>query len=354
MFPGFMFDLWHGRSGEALMPGKRVPAETRLRVARQVLDGAATAERAAAVLGVTAQSVYGWVRRLRDSGTEALKDQPTPGRPPKVSDGQAADLYARIVDHSPRDWGIDADLWSRKVVKLLIQREYGVDLASPNVGNLLKAMGLTAQRPLHRAYEQKPELVEEWKKTTLPSIQDQARREGASIFYGDEAAVRSDYHAGSSWAPMGRTPVVRTTGQRFSVNMISAVNGLGMSFFAIFDGHCSTATFTDFCDKLLAEVGHPVFLIVDNAAWHRSKALQEYLETKRGKFRLFRLPPYSPELNPDELVWRDIKAGDIGRTSTANQAEMESRIFARAQRLREFPQIVRNYFKAVGLEALTI
>src|SRR5512132_2987240 len=104
------------------------------------------------------------------------------------------------------------------MVRELIRREFGVRLSVVSVGRLLAKLGLSPQRPLWRAYQQNPEAVERWKREQFPAIREQAAEAGATIWFADEAGVRSDYHAGTTWAPVGRTPVVRTAGAlRFGV-----------------------------------------------------------------------------------------------------------------------------------------
>ena len=81
----------------------------------------------------------------------------------------------------------------------------------------MATLGFTPQRPLHRARERDPVLVETWQHETFPAIKAEAQRVGATILFADEASMRSDYHAGTTWGPIGKTPVVSKTGQRFSV-----------------------------------------------------------------------------------------------------------------------------------------
>ena len=113
------------------------------------------------------------------------------------------------------------------MIRDLIRREFGVALSEVSVGRLLRMMGLSPQRPLHRAYEQDPEAVQRWKSEQFPAIRAEAKKAGATVYFADEAGVRSDYHSGTTWAPVGRTPVVASTGARWSVNMLSAVSAQG-------------------------------------------------------------------------------------------------------------------------------
>jgi hypothetical protein len=111
----------------------------------------------------------------------------------------------------------------------------------------------------------------------LPRDRAQAKAEGATIYFGDEAGIRSDYHAGTTWAPIGQTPVVKATGARHSLNMISAVTAQGLLRFSTYTGSFTAAWFIEFCRKLLADTDRPVYLIVDGHPTHRSKAVAAFV-----------------------------------------------------------------------------
>ncbi|MPY85854.1 MAG: IS630 family transposase, partial [Actinophytocola sp.] len=207
----------------------------RLRAVEQVQAGAHP-EDVARALGLHRKTVYGWLAKFREGGTESLQAKPVPGRPPRLSGKQIARLYALIVGRDPRQLHFEFALWTREMVRQVIRREFSVALSAVSVGRLLRTMGLSPQRPLHRAYQQNPEAVQRWKEEEFPAIRAQAAAEGATIYFEDEAGIRSDYHSGTTWAPIGKTPVVRNTGARFSVNMISAVSAQGALRFSVHEG----------------------------------------------------------------------------------------------------------------------
>ena len=186
----------------------------RIRAVDQVGEGAHP-EDVAAALGLHRKTVYGWLAKYREGGKGALRAQPVPGRPPKLSGPQMARLYALIVGRDPRQMQFEFALWTREMVREVIRREFKVALSVVSVGRLLRKLGLSPQRPLHRAYQQNPEAVRRWKSETYPEIRAAADGEGATIYFADEAGVRSDYHAGTTWSPIGRTPVVKNTGAGF-------------------------------------------------------------------------------------------------------------------------------------------
>ena len=295
-------------------------------------------------------TVFAWLAKFREGGVEALRAKPVPGRPPKLSGAHLTRLYALIVGANPRQLQFEFSLWTREIVRELIRREFGVALSAVSVGRLLRTIGLSPQRPLFRAYQQDPEAVERWKTQDYPAIRAEANKLGATIYFADEAAVRSGYHAGTTWAPMGHTPVVHTTGARLS---ISAVTATGSFKYDIIHGSLDAAKFIDFCDKLLSDTNGPVFLIVDGHPVHRAKAVTEYVTSTHGRLRLFRLPPYSPELNPDEWVWKNVKHDTVGRHTTTGPDDFTAKVITALERLTRLPQLIRAFFGDPNLRYIT-
>jgi transposase len=267
-----------------------------------------------------------------------------PGRAPKLSGEQLRRLYTLIVGADPRQLAFGFALWTREMVRELIRREFAVGLSVVSVGRLLHKLGLSAQRPLYRAYQQDLAAVEAWKTETYPGIRAEAEQGGGTIYFCDEAGIRSDYHAGTTWAPVGRTPVVKTTGARHAVNMISAVTAQGALRFAVYDGTLNAKAFIDFCRRLLHDAPGPVYLVVDGHPAHRATATKKFVAGTEGRLRLFFLPGYSPELNPDEWVWKNVKHDRVGRTSVTNADQFKAKIVGALRRLQAMPHTVRAFF----------
>jgi transposase len=278
----------------------------RIRAVGQVGEGAHP-EDVAAALGLHRKTVYGWLAKYREGGKDALAARPVPGRPPKLGGQQMARLYGLIVGQDPRQMQSGFALWTREMVREVIRREFGVRLSVVSVGRLLRKLGLSPQRPLHRAYQQNPGAVDRWKREDYPAIRAQAEAEGATVWFADEAGIRSDYHAGTTWAPVGQTPEVKNTGARFPVNMISVVPAKGALRFAVYEGSTSAAVFIDFCKRLLHDSPANVYLVVDGHPAHRAIATKEFAASTEGRLKLFFLPGYSPELNPDEWAWKNVR-----------------------------------------------
>jgi transposase len=203
---------------------------------------------------------------------------------------------------------------------------------------------LTPQRPFWRAYQQQPEAVEKWLSEEYARIRELARPMKARIFFGDEAGVRSDHHAGTTWAVKGKTPVVTSTGSRFGLNMISAVTPQGEFRFMTVKGRITAPQFLEFITRLLHNSDCPVFLTVDSHPVHRAKSIKTFAEANKDHFRLFHLPPYSPELNPDERVWNDLKNNAVGKKSIESPEDLHKDVIAFLRFLQCSPFQVRSYF----------
>jgi transposase len=336
--------------------GKRIPRrsleDTRSLVLSAV-DKGMTVDEAAAVFEVGRSTIFGWLKVRRELGLAALKVKQAPGREPQLTDRQMAQLRGWIVGQDPRQLQFEFALWTREMVGELIKRKFGVEFTPQWVGTLLRRLGLSPQRPLVRAYEQDPEKVARWKEVEYPKIRARAISAGASVFFADEAGVRTDHHSGATWAPVGNTPIVLGTGSRLSVNMFSAVNAHGRLHFSFFEGNLNSKTFIECLKKLLADIEGKVFLIVDGAPAHRSAETAAFVKSTKGRLKLFFLPGYSPQLNPDEWVWKYIKNDHVGRLAARTKDELKEGIEKAVARMKAIPRLVRNFFRDPDLLYIT-
>jgi transposase len=326
--------------------------QLRIRAVRQIEQGAHP-EDIAQALGMTRAAVYSWLAKYRQGGLEALRAKPVPGRPPTLSGAQLQRVYTLVVGNDPRQLQFTFALWTRAMVRELIRREFGVRLSEVSVGRLLRKLGLSPQRPLYRAYQQNPEAVARWKAETYPQIRAEAAATGGTVYFADEAGVRSDSHAGTTWAPVGKTPVVAATGDRFAVNLISAVSAKGALRFAAYEGNLTAVVFLDFCRRLLVDATGPVFLVLDGHPVHRSNAVKQFAAASGGRLRLCFLPGYAPELNPDERVWKHVKHDRIGRAGVSSPDDLKAKALAALHRLQKLPHIVQGFFRDPSLRYIT-
>lgn len=331
------------------LDGRKLDHKTReaIRIrAVQMVQAGESPEIVVKALGFSRPRIYEWLARYQEGGIDALRFKGIPGKKPKLSATDLRKLQRIITEKNPRQLKFEFALWTRAMIRKVIMDEFGVNLSESQVGRLLHKMGMSPQRPLYRAYQQDPERVERWLKEEFPALQKQAKKEKAEIFFGDEAGIRSDYHSGTTWAPKGKTPVVETTGARFGLNMISAISAKGQLRFMTVEGTLAAGTFIRFLERLIDNQKRPVFLIVDGHPVHKGKKVKEFVESTHGRLRLFVLPPYSPDLNPDELVWNHVKRHKVARTPVAGPDDLKRRVVSALRSLQKFPAKVRGFFQA--------
>jgi len=298
-----------------------------------------------ATLGFTRSCIYEWLARYRAGGWNGLKAKALAGRPKKISARQMEWLWKTITQSNPLQHRFEFALWTRQMVRILLWEEFRLKLSLASVSRLLAQLGLTCQRPLFRALEQDPRRVQSWLSSQYPAIKRLAAEEGGTIYFGDESGVRSDYHAGTTWGARGKTPVVPTSGSRVSVNMLSAITAKGEMRFMVTTGKVNAPRFVEFLKRLLTKAAGPIFLILDGHPVHRSGVVGAFVKSTAGRLRIFLLPGYSPELNPDEQVWNHVKNRGVGRASIPSRDDLHRRVTRRLHSLQRQPRLVRSFFE---------
>ncbi|NKC15817.1 MAG: IS630 family transposase [Gammaproteobacteria bacterium] len=326
--------------------GRSLPHSAREAIRRhavaQVLSGESP-EKVIKALGFHRSCIDDWLSRYEQGGEQALSTGKITGRPRKCPD-EYADRLRELVKTNPLQLDFHDALWTRSMIQILLKDKFGIEVSERSVGNILSRLGMSAQRPRFKAYEQNPDQVKVWLRETWPEVQREAKRRRARVYFGDESTIRSDYHRGTTWGVRGDTPVVAKTGRRFSVNRLSAVSPKGHLRFMVTESRVTADVFIDFLRRLLHNAKRSVYLIVDGHRIHRAKKVQEFVRNSQGKLTLVWLPPYSPELNPDELVWHHVKSQRIGRTVVATKEQLMALARSVLHSLQQNTQIIKRFF----------
>lgn len=299
----------------------------------------------ARIMGVNRVTVYGWMALYRSGGWNKLVARRRGGRKPKLDAKAIRWIYQTVTLGNPHQMKFPFALWSAKLLAAAIDKKYGIRLSKASVCRLLHQMGLSPQRPLWRAYQRDPQAVAHWLKEQYPAIRAAARKVKGEVWFADEAGVRSDAHCGTTWAPKGQTPIVSTTGARFGLNVISAVNRRGAMRFMCVDSRVNADVFIEFLGRLVKSAGHPVFLIVDGHPTHKAAKTRRFVESLKGKLRLFFLPGYSPDLNPDELVWNNLKNQGTGNKVIAGPDHLKKLVGGHLRSMQKNAEIIRSFYQ---------
>ena len=319
--------------------------DLRRKVIKSVLNGKKQVE-AAELFGVTRQAVGKWLKAYREGGFRALKAK-RQGRPRGGSllPWQSAQIAKTVIDRCPDQLKLPFYLWTREAVGQLIESRFGIRLSVWTVGRYLARWRFTPQKPVRKAFEKNPEAVRIWLQEEYPAIRKKAKKQKAQIYWGDEMGLRSDHATGRSYSRRGQTPVIPGTGARFGCNMISAITNRGKLNFMVFKGRFEAELFKEFLSRLIKQCKNRVFIIVDRHPVHRSAKVKKWLEENEEHIRMFFLPSYSPELNPDEILNQDVKSNAVGRKRAHNLQEMINHIRSFLWGRQRRPEIVVKYFK---------
>lgn len=295
--------------------------------------------------GLHRGSVSRWLTRNRREGKTALQSRAISGRPRKLDCRSYGREILRIVKHSAMDYGYENPLWNCRRIRRTVERELGIRMAVSSIWEALKRLNLSAQKPERRALEQDPVRRKHWIKEELPRIKKMAEKERGLIFYQDEAAVRLTPTVETTWAPIGRTPMIRVTGKRASICVMSAVNDSGKLYFKIPKSRVNADVFIEFLDSLAREYPkRKIYVIADQASSHTAKKVAAFVAEHR-RLRLFFLPPYSPDFNPDEETWNHLKHYALKGHQKSDKAGLRRATLRSLHRMKKRPNLIRSFFK---------
>ena len=300
------------------------------------------------IVGVHADTVGRWLKAYAAQGTKALKLK-TRGRREgsgrRLDEKQEGLILRLLVDKTPDQLKMPYALWTRESVRELIKAQLGITLPIRTVGHYLKRWGMTPQKPVKQAYEQQPARVQKWLDEEYPAIQVKAKAETAEIYWGDETGLRNDCQHERGYAPKGKTPIIRLNAKRESINMISAITNQGKIRFKLFEGGMNAVVLIDFLKRLTKDAERKVILILDNLRVHHANKVKQWLAGKEEQIEIYYLPPYSPELNPDEYLNGDLKAGVHSGKPARSKEQLKKKIISHMRMLQRKSDRVKKYFK---------
>lgn len=295
------------------------------------------------------RTVGRWYKKFEECGESAVhgskRGPKSGGEKHKLSDEQMRELKRVVIDKTPDQLKFDFALWSSKAIKEYVMREYGMSISRRTARRYMQKMGFTYQCPVKAAREQNPVLVKKWLEKDYPAIRKEAAESGSAIYWADESSVLTCETKARGYSPIGVSPVLAAPANRsIRCNMISAVSNKGEMQFMVFDGAMNVDIFKDFMTRLVKDSPRKVFLIVDNLRVHHAKILDDWLEANSGRIKLFYLPSYSPELNPDEYLNRDVKAALAEKKRPQTAKALKADVVAHLTARKNEPDSVRRLF----------
>lgn len=324
---------------------------------RAVVELNMSQKEVAAVFRVSENAVGKWCRAYREHGDDALDVRPQ-GRPigagRSLTPSEEKILQAILQDATPEAYGIPLSTWTRRAVQALIWNRYGVDLSEQGVGNYLQRWKMTPQKPARHAREQDADEVREFEEKTLPETERKADREDGTLHFADETGSKVQDQIGTSYAPIGHTPVLEFPKTRIQQNLISSVTPDGEMTYRLFSGTMTAKKFIDYLEQLIASTRKKIFLVIDRHPAHTARAVQEWVDQHADEIEITWLPRYSPEYNPDEFLNNDLKANLKNKPLPENTPAFADTIRNILDTIAGLPERIKGYFRQAKLELTTI
>ena len=297
------------------------------------------------VLGLSRSCIYTWLRRYERAGFSGLESRSSPGREAQITPAIDAWLRRTVLTSTPVRFGFNTVLWTREILAQLLWEEFAVAVSGRTVSVHLRKLGLSYQKPCYRAVEQDAAAVAFFLDEKFPRIQRLAQKMGADIAFEDEAGVGLGTHAGRTWGLAGDTPEVRVTDQRGGYNVLSSVTARGQLRYSLSEHSIHSQRYILFLKQLIRGRHRPLILIADRVSFHGAQAVCDFVRAHRHQLRVFFLPAHSPELNPDEQVWHEIKDNHIGKQPLKNKADLKKRLRTALASLQKDTQRVISFFQ---------
>ena len=248
-------------------------------------------------------TVRDWLMRMRGRGLKGRYNARPKRRRAKIP-LQILRTVRRWLKRSPTKFGFKTGSWQMDMVIEMIRKEFDVTLKARTLRRWLRRIGFSWRKDRYVPYRSASKKEQEEFKQVVGERAAQRRADGRAVFAEDEAAVQRSQNPAYGWRPTGGREQVRTSFSRESVKIFAAMSQDELRIKIV--ESTNSETFREFLEEIRRD--HPLFyMALDNASYHKSKASREYVESTGGCVELEFLPPYTPQLNPVETVWRDLK-----------------------------------------------
>jgi len=294
--------------------------------------------------GVHFTVVYKWIRVYKQNGFGGLKRRKAKGAEPKLNNENKKQIISWLKK-SAIEFGFETPLWDCKRVQTIIKRKLNKSISISNLWEALRRWNLTPQKPEKEALEKNPLAVKKWLEEEWPKIQSHCRRWQAMLYFLDESGVSLIPVLGKTWAPKGKTPKIRVTGNKGGLCVTSAISPAGRMVFRIENDTIDAHEHIDFLKQIMRQhLNRKIIVVEDNARPHIAKEVKDFVMHNKNKIAVYYLPTYSPDLNPDEKVWRYLKNVKLKAHQARNKKEFKPLVQAKMQSIQKKPHLIKSFF----------
>lgn len=330
---------------------RKLPKEAREAIKHKAIKSVnkgMTKIKAAKIFGVRINTICTWIKKYNENSNKIYKDKPRgrkKGEKRTLTPEQEILIQNWIIDKHPEQLKLPFALWTRDAIRTLIKKQLQIDMPIRTVGEYLKRWNFTPKKPVKLSYEQQPEKVKEWLDVEYPEIKKQAKIENAEILWCDETGINNQSNTCRGYSPKGKKTIVKVSGKRFSISMVSAITNEGEMRYMIYKGGMNTEIFIEFLKRLIYKEKRKKYLIVDNLRVHHAKDVTAWLKEHSDKISIFYLPPYTPERNPDEYVNQDLKLELSKKPKPRSAEKMEFNLRSYMEKVKRNVEKVKSFFQ---------
>jgi transposase len=258
-------------------------------------------------LSVGRSTVYAWLDAFLVARFASLQRRTSTGRPAKLTPSQKQRL-CDLITAGPAAAGYTTGCWHSALLQALIWREFGVLYNVHYVSELLRNLGFAYQKARFVSDHLNADQRQAWLRETWPVLVQVARRSGALLLFGDEASFAQWGSLGYTWAKRGQQPVVKTGGKRKGYKIFGLIDYFtGHLFWQGHTGRFNAESYCAFLTGVLEQTTQPIILVQDGARYHTAVKTREFFAQHAPRLWVEPLPSYSPDYNPIEHLWRNIK-----------------------------------------------
>lgn len=316
----------------------------RVKVVRMHKSGARICD-IASLFGLHRVTVSRWIRAYRSAGAKGLKGKKSSGRPRKIDCKVFLPNLKKIIKKPATAYGFENPLWTCQRLKRVINSNLHIKISRSTIWRALHETKLSCQKPERRAFEQDPVARKNWIEEEWPKLKKRAKSQRAVILFEDESSIAVNPSVGRTWAPIGKTPIVRVTGNRGSVSVMSAITPSGRLYFTLPNTTVDSAVFIDFVKQLLREIPRKkIILVVDKSSSHTSKKTRQFIDSIE-RLEVVYLPSYSPEFNPDEYTWEHLKQVKLKTHTARSKKELKHKTLGAMRSIQKKKRLVKSFYK---------
>jgi transposase len=293
--------------------------------------------------GIGRASIYRWKnRKSKTNSTDRLRS-PGSGKSPTLSVKQIDKVLGLLAEPASY-YGFDSDLWSTTTVRTLIKDRLKVNLHRTTVYRMLTEQNYSSKKPEYRWKEADVAKQELWIKNTIPAIKRYVSRHKAVLYFVDESAISLSASNGRTWGPVGQTTILKRTSKKGRLSVISAISPSNRLYFSVRRNNIKSNDVKIFLKRLMkSHVDRKIVVVLDNASSHHSKIIRD-LEKANGNLKIYYLPAYSPEWNPDEKVWNHLKSIELAGHNAKDLDDLEYITRKKMHKIARTPKLLRGIF----------